>query len=207
MVDSMLKERFDTGEFGDYDYPSRIPEPIAIYDCNARSLVKALSSRNSNHFWNFLDGSEKQQNLKEYLESRNEVDFMSNLSIMCQLSDAFNFLHRQEPPIIMGCVNPEAIFMKWSTENEPMCRIEVPDYHELKQLDERRRRCVSTAFRKGTKWDETCHFLAPDLCWDLSVSSCTIAADIFSLGLLFVLMFWNDIKDYEMISLSGRFWL
>ena len=207
MADTQLSIRLSTGKFGENIFPLKLSQTIAIYDCNTSSVITDLLSRYSLNFWTFLGGSTKQVTLKGYLERRHGVNFRSHLNIMCQLSNAYCFMHRQEPPIILGSVNPEAIFMKWSVEKQPICRIEIPDYFELIELDERRRKCISSAFRKGTKWDESCYFLAPDVCWDLTCTSCTVAGDVFSLGLVFVSMFLDEIRDYELISFAGRYQL
>ena len=69
--------------------------------------------------------------MKDYIKSQKSPDSLSNLSIMCQLSDGLHFLHKQNPPIILGSVNPETIFMKFGAfeNHHPVCRIEIPDHH------------------------------------------------------------------------------
>ena len=194
------------GQFSDFVYPPKLPDHIndIIISAVAKSL---FSRRHSKHFRKFLGMTKGQIDLTNHMIS--EIHFVkvrwqirTNLNIMRQMSSALHFLHSRNPPIILGRVDPDTVFIKWSRpERVPVCKMTLQDYQKRKQLDRRTRRFIMT--HEGLKLrDKLIYFLAPEVFRDPTMLSHTVEADIFSLGLNFVLLLARRI--FSFVIYGGR---
>ena len=123
---------------------------------------------------------------------------------MKQISSGLVFLHRQNPPVIYGGINPESLYIKSALGGSVCCCLEVPDYQECKILDEHRRHSISSALLHGEEFWGECYFLAPDIRNNL-VSAHAFEEDVFSLGLIFILILRQYIDEYQRIALYGKY--